>query len=490
MEIAQALLSSLSENERDEALRIFRLIRPCLDGGVSLTRVATEAGVSRWTVHRWIERYRAKGLVGLCRRHRNDAGQRRLPEELQHLIEGLALQRPAPRISWVCRQAQSVARANGWPIPSYTSVYRIVRGLDPGLLIYAHEGSKAYREAFDLIYRRESASPNEIWLADHSALNVATVDKSGRVDRPWLTVIMDDFSRSVAGYLLGFEAPSSLRTALALRQAIWRKDDHRWRICGIPSRFYTDHGSDFTSQHMEQVAADLRMELVFSTPGMPRGRGRIERFFQTVDQLFSSSLPSYWPSGVPEPKHQLPLQELDARFWEWLLADYHMRPNGETGEAPVARWETNGFLPHLPESQEHLDLLLLTVSKARKVHPDGIHFLGLRYTDPLLADYVGEDVVVRYDPRDLGEIRVFHGEQRLCRAVCGEIASCAVTFQDIRKAREARRREVKAMVHSRRAVVEHLLDVHHAERQHAPERPAPVPSPAPEAPRLRRYENE
>lgn len=36
---------------------------------------------------------------------------------------------------------------------------------------------------------------------------------------------------------------------------------------------------------LEQVAADLPMVLVFSTPGMPRGRGRIERFFQTVNQL-------------------------------------------------------------------------------------------------------------------------------------------------------------------------------------------------------------
>jgi hypothetical protein len=52
--------------------------------------------------------------------------------------------------------------------------------------------------------------------------------------------------------------------ALALRQAIWRKEDPRWQICGIPSTFYTDHGSDFTSKHLEQVADDLNMALIFS----------------------------------------------------------------------------------------------------------------------------------------------------------------------------------------------------------------------------------
>jgi hypothetical protein len=44
-----------------------------------------------------------------------------------------------------------------------------------------------------------------------------------------------DDSRAMAGYFLTFEAPSALNTSLALRQAIWRKDDARWHICGVPS---------------------------------------------------------------------------------------------------------------------------------------------------------------------------------------------------------------------------------------------------------------
>jgi putative transposase len=42
---------------------------------------------------------------------------------------------------------------------------------------------------------------------------------------------------------------------------------------------YADNGSDFTSQHLEQTAAELKIRLIFSTPGVPRGRGRIESFF-------------------------------------------------------------------------------------------------------------------------------------------------------------------------------------------------------------------
>jgi putative transposase len=40
------------------------------------------------------------------------------------------------------------------------------------------------------------------------------------------------------------------------------------------------------------------------------------------------------------------------------------------------------------------------------VRPDGIHFMGMRYIDPTLAAYVGEEVLLRYDPRDVAEVRV------------------------------------------------------------------------------------
>jgi putative transposase len=214
-------------------------------------------------------------------------------------------------------------------------------------------------------------------------------------------VIIDDYSRTIASFRVGFEAPSALGTALALRQGIWRKQDPHWQICGIPDVFYTDHGSDFTSDHLKQVAVDLKMQLVFSTVGEPRGRGRVERFFETVNQLCLSDLPGYRPSdsplGTPLPTPVLTLAQLEERLQDFFLGNYHQRIHGETGVAPQARWEAGGFLPRLPGSLEQLDLLLLTVTKARRIHQDGIRFQGLRYLDLTLAAYVGESVIIRYD---------------------------------------------------------------------------------------------
>jgi putative transposase len=51
------------------------------------------------------------------------------------------------------------------------------------------------------------------------------------------------------------------------------------------------------------------------------------------------------------------------------------------------------------------------------VHRDGIRFEGQRFHSPTLAPYVGQPVTIRYDPRDLAEIRVFHRDRFLTRAI-------------------------------------------------------------------------
>ena len=165
---------------------------------------------------------------------------------------------------------------------------------------------------------------------------------------------------------------------------------------------------------------------------------------------------------------------------------YHQRVHGETGGAPQARWDAGGFLPRLPESAEQLDLLLLTVAKTRRVHQDGIHFQGLRYLDLTLAAYVGEWVTIRYDPRDLAEVRVYHRDRFLCRAICPELAGATIALKDLIQARDARRRALHAGLTERAKLVELLLAAQTAD--------GPPPQPeerAPSArPRLKRYIHE
>ncbi|MGX6446469.1 Mu transposase C-terminal domain-containing protein [Patulibacter sp. S7RM1-6] len=481
-------LAALPEHARATAMARWETLRPAVEDGVPLTRAAGGAGVALRTAQRWLAAYRTCGLVGLAPPVRSDRGSRRTHPGLVAFVEGLALRRPAPSIAHVHRRTAGLAEENGWRAPSYATVRQIIRGLDPGLTTLAHEGPVAYRDRFELALRWEADDPNAIWQADHTQLDVMILDALGRPARPWLTLILDDYSRAVAGYSVFLEAPSALQTALALRQAVWRKANPAWVICGLPGTLYTDHGSDFVSQHLEQVAANLHVRLTFSTAGVPQGRGKIERIFGSITTELLPTLPGYLAPnrrGTPENTPTLALGALDAEIAGWI-GRYNVRPHPETKVAPVNRWATGGWLPRMPDSLEDLDLLLLTVAKARTVHRDGIRFQGVRYVDLTLAAYVGEPVTVRYDPRDLAEIRVFHDERFLCRAVSPELAGTSISLRDLQAARTARRRELRTKLHDRVSFADQL-DLPPATPQPPPATPA-LPAVPPR--RIRQYREE
>src|SRR5207249_6960427 len=124
------------------------------------------------------------------------------------------LQKPRRTMATIHREVTRITKEQGGTPPSYSTVQRIVRQLDPALMTLAHQGSKVYREEFDLIYRHEASAPNEVWQADHSLLPIWLLNEQGKLAKPWLTIILDDYSRGVPGYYLGFGSPTALQTAL------------------------------------------------------------------------------------------------------------------------------------------------------------------------------------------------------------------------------------------------------------------------------------
>ncbi len=320
-------LSELPESSRAIAWERYQILRPHLEDSVPLRRAIADAGIPLRTAQRWVANYKKSGLAGLCRSKRKDSGTHKVVNaQVKKLIEGLALQKPAMSKATIHRRVKDWCVSSGITVPSYETVYGIIRQLDPALMTLAHEGTKAYKQTFDLLHRHNAEKPNAIWQADHTLLDIWLFDEKEQPVRPWLTVIMDDYSRAIAGYYISFDAPSALQTALALKQGIWRKNNPAWHICGIPEILYTDHGSDFTSNHIEQVCLDLKTQLIFSTIGEPRGRGKIERFFRSVNQLLLAKLPGYAPPGHKSPNPVLNFNQLDSE-WDVFIKNFYPQLN-------------------------------------------------------------------------------------------------------------------------------------------------------------------
>lgn len=245
----------------------------------------------------------------------------------------------------------------------------------------------------------------------------------------------------ITGYYLSIGAPNSTRIATTLRQAIWKKNDVRWPVAGIPDIFYSDHGADFTSTHIEQIAADLGMQLVNTIVYKPRGRGKIERFFRTVVQMFC-------PDHNTKRDKPKALTQIENAFREWLDS-YHHRKHKEIKMSPVERWTAAGFLPRLPESLDSLDLMLLKVSKPRTMTGVGIRFDGRRYSHEVLTESNGERFGIRYDPRDTSHIWVYgEGGKLVCKAECKGLnptkEEAAETISNRQRVKKRLKKDVKA----------------------------------------------
>ena len=94
--------------------------------------------------------------------------------------------------------------AEASPPLEYTTVREIVHALDPGLTALGRwAGDAAYRDKFELVYRRTTAAPNEQWQMDHTLLDVMILGDRQQPVRPWLTIVLDDYSRAIAGYAVG-----------------------------------------------------------------------------------------------------------------------------------------------------------------------------------------------------------------------------------------------------------------------------------------------
>ena len=426
----------------------WRILRLHVEDQIPLAALARETGINLRTMQRWHRLFQEGGITALDPRPRADTGVRRTATDTVAFIERLALTRPRPSLATLHRLAVTDARQRNAPVPGYSTVRDIVLALDPALVTLALEGPASYRDRYELVFRRRAERPNQTWQADHTELDILIVGADGKPDRPWLTTVMDDYSRAICGYTVFTGAPSALNTALALRQAIWRKTDPAWAMCGIPDILHVDHGSDFTSHHLERTAIALHIRIIHSIVARPQGRGKVERFSGNVNTALLATLPGHIGTGTRAPQPILDLPGLDHAIGAFITT-YNDRTHSELGISPRDAWVADGWLPRMPESLEELDGLLLTVPKNRVVQRDGIHFQGQRYLAPTLAPFVGHTITIRYDPRDISEIRVYDHDTFICTAVDEAHPNLRLSLRDIETARRARRRELRRNINDR-----------------------------------------
>jgi len=309
--------------------------------------------------------------------------------------------------------------------PSRISVYRVLQSEIDRQETRSRSRSIGWQGETLVLKTREGIAvevkeSNQVWQCDHTRVDLMVVDQVGEVlGRPWLTTIVDTHSRCIMGIHLGMEAPSAVVVCLALRHAILPKQyssadelAQLWSTYGLPQYLYTDGGKEFNSKHLEQVANELK--IVLCQRRYPAEGGIVERPFGTLNSELFATLPGYTGNNrkrrpkQAEKNASLTLIQLEKQIVRYVVERYNQGIDARTGEQTrLGRWESARLaqLPLLGERE--LDICLMRQERRRVYRSGYVQFANLSYQGEHLAGYAGEEVVLRYNPRDITTLLVY-----------------------------------------------------------------------------------
>lgn len=344
------------------------------------------------TLRNWCQSYRKKGLEGLLPQPRKDKGRpRAIPQDV--LDRAMALRQELPSRS-AERISDMVATSGSKPVSASTlSSHFRKAGLDRSRPAVE---PKAFR-------RFEHPRPNSCWQSDISdGIWLPDPTNPDQKRKCYLHGFLDDHSRLVP-HAAFYWRESLPALEDCFRQAILKR--------GIPSMVFWDNGSVYRSQQLRRMAARLTIEIVFSTPYAPEGKGKIERFWGTCKSAF---YPEAMNAGIET------LDELNRFFWGWLDEQYHHKAHSSTGQTPLDRWEAGREYVRFATPEQVAEVFLW--EEERHVRKTGtVALCGNQYTVP--AHLVGERVMVRFDPFDLSEVKIAQHGHVVCLAAPQEIVS-------------------------------------------------------------------
>jgi len=245
----------------------YKAVLAVIANGRTVGEVASEWGVCRQTMHRWLARYESDGLEGLGNRSCRPV---HCPHQTPPEVEAVLLEMRRAHAYWGARRiAFELARKGVEPAPSESAVYRcLVRAavIDP-------ISRRRRRETWK---RWERGSAMELWQLDvvHGFLLADGTHAKA------LTGV-DDHSRfCVSAKLMARE-----RT-----QAVCDGFSSALREYGVPAQVLTDNGKVFTGRFaqppvevlFDRICRENGVDHILTQPRSPTTTGKIERFHRTL----------------------------------------------------------------------------------------------------------------------------------------------------------------------------------------------------------------
>lgn len=479
--VAERGLLTVSDEVWALAVRRAEVIGPLAVAGTAGGAVAAEVaaerlGISRRQVYVLLRRWReGRGVVSdlIPGRSSGGRGGQRLPSAVEVVIREVLrkhyLTRQRKKVTAIHREVIRVCRTRGLPAPSRGVIVRRIAALDPLAAMKAREGADAARSL-------ESAGGRvppvtgvlEQVQIDHTVVDLIVVDERHRlpIGRPYVTVAIDVFSRSIVGLVVTLEAPSALSVGLCLANMVTDKRawverlgiEVDWPMAGKPGELFLDNATEFKSEALRRGCQEHGITLDYRPVGRPHYGGVIERVIGTLMEMVHElpgttfSNPAQRGSYDSDAKAALTVAELE----KWLalaVASYHGRVHGTTGQTPQARWVAgNAETPAVTVANESAFLVDFLPVFRRKLTRTGFVIDHVHYFSDALKPWIArrdrlDRFVIRRDPRDISRIWVLDPEGETYLSVpYRTLSRPTVSVWEHRAALERLRHEGRAQV--------------------------------------------
>lgn len=330
--------------------------------------ICERSQISQRTLERYLSAYLNGGFEGLKPQSKGAHSSFKIPQEL--LEEAIQLRRELPSRS----------------IPTIIQILELEGKAAPGFLKrttlqdalsragYSSSMMKVYNDKGYGSQRFQRVHRNDLWQGDIKyglMLNLGGVQT-----QTYFSCLIDDATR----YILHGEFYGTMEQGIVedtLQKAMLK--------FGLPKRLYFDNGTQYRTHWMKRACGLLGIRLIYAKPRNPQGKGKQERFNQTLD-AFLAEVALHPPES---------LQELNQKFQAWLSECYHTKLHSALGTSPEVAFKSDSM--PLRFVDRSLMARAFLHCEPRKADKSGvISFGGKRYD--LGVTFAGRQVDVVYDP--------------------------------------------------------------------------------------------
>lgn len=327
--------------------------------------------ITEGCIRRWLNMYRKYGKEGLAPGIREDKGKSRILNDTQQTAL-IRLLESKPELT----AAAAVKKLQDQGIIREVSSSTLSRFIQSNGLTYKERNRNKNDEKtlkFDFF------SPLECLQAD-VMYGPEIPDEDGKKRKALLMAFIDDATRRIVYSRFSFSEKSIL-----FEDGI----KHILKTHGMIGRLYADNGSSFVSNQTRRILDIIGITMSHSRPGIPKGRGKVERFFRTVRDQFTR------PLETAEVKN---LDDMNARYHTWLECEYHRSNHRGLTKyiTPLDAWIAKAH--HIQPTKPGIDLdRIFLHMNTRKVYKDSTFTLhGTLFEAPAILS--GKSINVYYNP--------------------------------------------------------------------------------------------